>query len=159
MKTRRWTLTLLGLLLLFPGGRAAADAPAAKANRLTKVLKVWAFEKDMGAASKVKGVFKKDASTIRVRCGFENLSKKEIRASRGVLRFSTFFGETLFDLSWEAVTPIPPQGTASMEWKVKRGHFPDKEAFLRFRKTPLEEMRQVWSPSVVVFADGTSLKP
>ena len=161
MKLKHTALLLVALLLPIVGmaKTKAKTAPQAQTNRLTRAVKVWAYSKDMGAASKVKNVFKKDAPTITVKMGFQNLSGKEIRASRGILRFTTFFGEGIYDLSWEAVMPIAPGQSASMEWKLKRANFASDEAFEKFKKTPLDKMQQTWWPTVVVFADGTRLKP
>ncbi len=156
---------LMGMIALysFPG-LAPASSKAKPGRRttsadLSKKVKAWAYEKGTsGVASKVKGVFKKSARTIEVKCGFQNVTSRTIRGVRGYLRFATLFNEPLYDLSLEAVMPIEPAQQSGMDWKLKREHFPSEEAFNRFCDTPLEKMRQMWVPTVIVFEDGTTLQ-
>jgi hypothetical protein len=104
----------------------------------------------------VKGIVSKSSRTVELKCGFENKTKRPVRAMRGYLRFATFFNEPIHDLFLEAVMPLPAGTQAGMNWKLKREHFATDEAFKRFCDTPLDKMRQVWVPTVVVFEDGTT---
>ena len=128
-------------------------------NKLVSLLQVKPYEKVLGTVSQVKGVFQKSARTVTLRCSLLNRTKQEIRAVRGTLRFTTYFGEPIYDLSLEAVRPFPPGQQVPMEWKLKRERFTSDETFKIFTDTPLDKMRVVWYPSVLVLADGTTLKP
>jgi hypothetical protein len=125
---------------------------------LAKVVQAIAYEKSTGAVSKMKGVFKKSAKTVTVKFTFTNKSKKAIQAVRGWLRFATYFNESIYDFSLEAVMPIEPGAEAGMSWKLKPADFPSPEAYKKFVETPLEKMKQIWVPKVIILEDGTTLK-
>jgi hypothetical protein len=167
----KWTLKISGVGLLvgliafytLPGMAPASGKakPGRKSTHaeLARMVKAWAYEKKtVGVASKVKGVFKKSARTLEVKVGFQNVTSRTVRGIRGYLRFATMFNEPLYDLSLEAVLPIEPARQAGMDYKLKRENFPSDEAFKRFCDLPLDQMRQVWVPTVVVFEDGTTLQ-
>lgn len=135
------------------------SVPSTAVNRLAGLLQVSPAEKTLDTASKVKGVFQKSARTANLKCNFKNMGAVEIRAVRGVLRFTSYFGDPIVDLSVEVVTTLAPGQTSTVAWKIKRERFTSDETFKTFVDTPLDKMRAVWMPSVVVLANGSTLKP
>jgi hypothetical protein len=125
---------------------------------LEGLLQVVPVEKTLNTTSKVKGVFKKAARTADLKCSFQNQGAQEIRAVRGVLRFTSYFGDPIVDLSVEVVSVIAPGQKVTVAWQIKRERFTSDTAFKTFVDTPLDKMRAVWIPSVAVLADGTTLK-
>jgi hypothetical protein len=154
----------LACLCLLPVGVTAKMKAQAKTytpvatHRLEGLLQVFPVEKTLDATSKVKGVFKKSSRTSNLKCAFQNQSSSDIRAVRGVLRFTSYFGDPIVDLSVEVVSALPPGQKVTVAWKIKRERFASDESFKAFVDTPLEKMRAVWIPSVIVLADGTTLK-
>jgi len=165
MRPKVCLFAIIFLICLPSSGLWAKANPAAKAkkhngiNKLVSLLQVTPYEKTLDTVSQVKGVFQKSSRVVTLRCGLVNRTKREIRAVRGILRFTTYFGESIYDLSLEAVRPFPPGQQVSMEWKLKRERFTSDSNFKIFTDTPLEKMRVVWVPSVLVLDDGTTLKP
>jgi hypothetical protein len=86
-----------------------------------------------------------------------NLTKKDIRGVRGIMRFTTLFGEYIGDLSLETTALVPAGQRVSIEWKAGADRF-TPEGLQKFQKLKLEEMRQTWYPRMVVFTDGTMIK-
>jgi len=161
MNPKPWIFIALllaaGMAMAAVKAKPQAAPPVSRAS--AQVLEVYPYEKSIGTASRVKGVFKKDLRTVVVKCGLLNHSYREVRATRGTLRFTTYFNEPIFDMPLEAVLPIKPGARVSMTWNIKRKHFETDEAFKKFADTPLDKMRFIYVPTVVVFADGTEYKP
>jgi hypothetical protein len=155
---------VLACLCLLPLGVAAkaktqtkAKAPA-ETHRLVGLLQVVPVEKTLNSVSKVTGVFKKASRTANLKCSLQNQGSSEIRAVRGVLRFTSYFGDPIVDLSVEVVSVMAPGQKVTVSWQIKRERFGSDAAFKTFIDTPLDKMRAVWIPSIVVLADGTTLK-
>jgi len=164
MRRENWWI-VLGLCLI-PMVATAKAPPSKKAKtavstapRLGGSLQVVALDKRLDPKSQVKGVFSKSSRTVTLDCEIQNLGAREIRAMRGVLKFTTFFGDPIVDLSVEVVTSIPPGSKVNSSWKLKRERFASDAAFKKFVDTPLDKMRMTWLPSVAVTADGTQLLP
>jgi len=95
--------------------KAKTKAPApATTNRLAGLLQVSPVEKTLDSVSKVKGVFQKSARTANLKCNFKNTGSSEIRAVRGVLRFTSYFGDPIVDLSVEVVTTLATGQTSTV---------------------------------------------
>lgn len=154
----------LACLCLLPVGVTAKTKAQDKTHipvathRLEGLLQVVPVEKTLNTTSKVKGIFKKAARTANLKCSFQNQGSSEIRAIRGVLRFTSYFGDPIVDLSVEVVSVIAPGQKVTVAWQIKRERFTSDETFKTFVDTPLDKMRSVWIPSVVVLANGTTLK-
>ncbi len=138
-----------------PSSQAASSpVPSAK---LTKYLKLWAYEKGDDFIGTVGGIFDENRKKIVLKCALKNLTGKEIHGVRGVLRFTTLFGEYICDWTLESTTVVPPGETAGVDWKAGIERF-TKKGLATFEKLKLGEMRQIWYPSMIVFSDGTIAK-
>jgi hypothetical protein len=124
---------------------------------MNKVLKFWVYEKGGDVVGDVGGIFDPKMKTVILKCGLMNLTKKDIRGVRGVLRFTTLFGEYICDISLETTAAVPAGQRVSIEWKAGSDRF-TPEGLQKFQKLKLEEMRQIWYPRMVVFTDGETLK-
>jgi hypothetical protein len=161
---KKITLMLSALFILTLGPALAAPKTTTKASSVSskmasmqKVLRVWVFEKGGDFVGDVGGIFDQKRKVVILKCGLKNQTKKNIRGVRGVLRFTTLFGEYLCDLSLETTAAVPAGQSVSVEWKVGSERFTE-EALKKFEKLKLEEMRQLWYPTTIAFTDGTILK-
>jgi hypothetical protein len=131
--------------------------PVARIN-FSKILKLWVYEKSGDVVSDVGGLLDGGKSNkIILKCELKNLTKKEIHGVRGTLRFSSYFGEKICDISLETVLAIAPGQTLGVTWNVGTDRM-SKEAFETLKKSPLDKIRQAWYSSAIVFTDGTTLK-
>jgi hypothetical protein len=160
MRFKTWWCAFAVMMCLTPCGLYAKNKKAVETtNRLATIIQVIPTEKTMDTTSKVKGVFSKSSRTVNLKCVLVNQSQKDIRAVRGTLKFTTYFGDPIAELTVELVTPLPPGQKIPTSWKIKRERFSSDDAFKVFADTPLQKMRMVWVPSVAVLADGSKLLP
>ncbi len=124
---------------------------------LVQALRFWVYEKSTDVVNDVTGLFDSKAQKITLKCELKNLTGKEIHGVRGILRFTTFFGEKIVDISIETTAAIPPGQVIGVNWNIPTDRLSPEE-FEKLKKTKLEQMKQVWYPSMIVFTDGTSLK-
>jgi hypothetical protein len=129
-------------------------------NELKKYLYVCAHEKTMGAVTHDGKFFvKKDHRSVLVACGFTNPSTKNIRSIKGVLKFSTYFGNPVFEMSVQENLSLSPGQEAMRERTLQRVDFINEETFAVFMATPLSRLRQEWMPVEMVLSDGAVLRP
>ena len=133
--------------------------PASSSNRaaMAQALRFWVYEKSTDVVNDVTGIFDNKAQKITVKCELKNLSPKEIHGVRGTLRFTTFFGEKIADISIETTAAIPPGQVIGVNWNVPTERL-SPEVFEKLKKTKLDQMKQLWYPSMIAFTDGTVLK-
>jgi len=146
-----------GLVQAAPKTAAKTSPVSSRMAALQKVLKVWVYEKGGDFVGDVGGIFDQKRKVAILKCGMKNLTKKDIRGVRGVMRFTTLFGEYITDLSLETTAAIPAGQSVSVEAKVGSERLTE-EALKKFEKIKLEEMRQTWYPTTIAFTDGTILK-
>jgi len=129
-------------------------------NILKPYLHVCAHEKTAASATHEKKLFiKRDHRSVMVSCGFSNHSNRSISAIKGVLRFTTYFGQPVFEMPLREKLSLEPGQETLRDWTLQRDDFKDEEAFAAFMTTPLSRLRQEWTPEELVLADGTVLKP
>jgi len=124
---------------------------------MNKALKFWVYEKGGDVVGDVVGLVDQKEKKVVLKCGLMNLTKKDIRGVRGIVRFTTLFGEYIGDLSLETTALVPAGERISIEWKAGADRF-TPAGMEKFQKLKLEEMRQLWYPRMVVFTDGETLK-
>ena len=134
-----------------------APAPAHNLAAMNKALRFWVYEKSTDVVSDVSGIFDAKAQKITLKCELKNETKKEIHGVRGTLRFATFFGETIADITVESTTAIAPGEKIGVNWDVPTDRL-SPEAFDKLKKADLNQVKQIWYPRMVVFTDGTVLK-
>ena len=134
-----------------------SSASPANTAAMNKALKFWVYEKGGDVVGDVVGLVDQKEKKVILKCGLMNLTKKNIRGVRGVVRFTTLFGEYIGDLSLETTALVPAGQRISIEWKAGSDRF-TPAGLEKFQKLKLEEMRQIWYPRMVVFTDGEILK-
>jgi hypothetical protein len=131
---------------------AASNFPA-----MQKALRFWVYEKNTDVVNDVTGIFDNKTQKITLKCELKNQTKKEIHGVRGTLRFTTQFHETVADISIESTAAIAPGQVIGVNWNVPTDRL-KPEAFEKLKNAKLEDLRQVWIPTMVAFTDGTVLK-
>jgi hypothetical protein len=124
---------------------------------MNKALKFWVYEKGGEFIADVGGIFDPKMKKMVIKCGLMNMTKKDIRGVRGVVRFTTLFGEHVGDISLETTAAVPAGQRIAIEWKAGADRF-TPEGLKKFEKLKLEEMKQIWVPRMIVFTDGTTLQ-
>ncbi|HJT24840.1 MAG TPA: hypothetical protein VJ873_09700 [bacterium] len=166
-------LPLMALLLVFSTTLPAfakkkvktsltpTPVPVAKASAnlalMQKALRFYVYEKGSDVVSDVSGMFDSKAQKITLKCELKNQTKKEIHGVRGTLRFTTLFGEYIADVYIESTAVLPPGEVVGVNWDVPTERL-KPEAFDKLKKAKLEEIKQAWYPSMIVFTDVTVLK-
>lgn len=132
---------------------------AASSNQavMQKALRFWVYEKSSDVVNDVTGIFDNKTQKIALKCELKNQTQKEIHGVRGVLRFTTQFHETVADISIESTVAIAPGQVVGVNWDVPTDRL-KPEAFDKLKKAKLEDLRQVWFPTMIAFTDGTVLK-
>jgi hypothetical protein len=161
---------ILSLVLLATIGILTAHAAAKKTKKtstpvvapsnqaaMQKALRFWVYEKNSDVVSDVTGIFDNKSQKITLKCELKNQTGKEIHGVRGTLRFTTQFHETVADISIESTAAIAPGQVIGVNWDVPTDRL-KPEAFEKLKKAKLEDLRQVWIPTMVAFTDGSVLK-
>lgn len=124
---------------------------------MQKALRFYVYEKSTDVVSDVSGIFDSKAQKITLKCELKNQTQKEIHGARGTIRFTTLFGEYIADVYIESTTVLPPGEVVGINWDVPTDRL-KPEAFEKLKQAKLEQIKQTWYPSMVVFTDGTILK-
>jgi hypothetical protein len=124
---------------------------------MQKAVRFNVYEKSSDVVNDVTGIFDNKAQKIILKCELRNDTKKEIHGVRGILRFTTQFHETVADIFIETSAALAPGKLVGINWEVPTDRL-KPEAFEALKKAKLEDLRQVWIPSMVAFSDGTFLK-
>jgi len=130
--------------------RLAAEAKArteAQAAELRNSITLAVYEKDFN-----EGRFE---DHIIIRTTYENMSGKDIRAFRGVVRFSDLFGEAISSSRITIQDPLSAGSEGNWSGQIDYNQFTDSHQ--KLRNTDLEDMRVEWLPSSIIFADGTQI--
>ncbi len=162
---RIWVLALIAGLMITPAfakkkktpAPTPTSVPSSNQAAMARVLRFWVYEKSTDVVNDVTGLFDSKAQKITVKCELKNLTDREIHGVRGTLRFTTFFGEKIADLAIETQAAIPPGQVIGVNWNVPTGRL-SPEVFENLKKTKLDQMKQVWYPSMIAFSDGAILK-
>ncbi len=134
-------------------------APPATSNEtaMQKALRFYVYEKSTDVVNDVTGIFDNKSQKITLKCELKNQMGKEIHGVRGTLRFTTQFHEVVADISIETTAAIEPGQVIGVNWNVPTDRL-KPEAFEKLKKAKLEDLRQVWIPTMIAFTDGTVLK-
>jgi hypothetical protein len=135
--------------------KLAAEAKT-KADALTAQLRnaitLTVFDKGFQPSNPMSGSFQ---DYITLKCVYENKSDKDIRAFRGRVQFTDLFGKQIYMTSVTISEPIKAGQKATWSGAMEYNQFISEEQSLRNAK--MENMKIVWLPDSVLFADGTSL--
>ncbi len=124
---------------------------------MKKALRFWVYEKSTDVISDVSGLFDSKAQKITLKCELKNQTGREIHGVRGVVRFTTLFGEEIADIYIESTDAIPPGQVIGVNWDIPTDRL-SPDAFDKLKKAQLDKVRQIWYPRTIVFTDGTVLK-
>jgi len=135
--------------------RLAREAKAreeALEAELRKALAFTVFAKDFLDADAMAGRY---SGVIIIRCAYENLSGKDVRAFTGTLRFTDLFGKEVFSSGLTISDPVSAGEKAKWTGTIEFNQFSDEHR--RFRDAELANLKVVWMPKQVLFADGSKL--
>jgi hypothetical protein len=151
---------LLFLALPAAAHRAKPDDSAilsAHHAALVRALRFYVYDKSTDVVNDVTGLFDSKSRKITIKCELKNLTRREIHGVRGTVRFSTFFGDKIADVYIQSTAAIPPGRVVGVNWDIPMERL-GPEAFKTLNKTKLDQMKQSWYPSMIVFTDGAVLK-
>lgn len=135
--------------------RLGAEAKAkeeALAAELRKAINFTVFEKGFVESDAMAGRFK---DFITIKCAYENTSPKDIRAFTGAIRFTDLFDKPIFESSLTISDPIKTGSKATWTGSIDYNQFQDAHRTLR--NTDLKDMKLVWVPKSIIYADGTKV--
>jgi hypothetical protein len=90
---------------------------------------------------------------ITVKCAYENKSAKDIRAFTGDVRFTDLFDKPVFASGLTISDPIKAGAKADWSDTIEYNQFKDEHR--AFRNAELKDLKVVWVPQSIIFADGT----
>ena len=135
--------------------RLAKEAKAkeeALAAELRKAITFTVFGKDFQDADVMAGRY---SGVIIVRCAYQNLSGKDVRAFTGILRFTDLFGKEVFSSGLTISDLVAAGEKATWTGTIEFNQFSDEHR--RFRDAELSNLKVVWTPKQILFADGSKL--
>jgi hypothetical protein len=135
--------------------RLAAEAKAKKERRaaeLRATLTFSVYDKSFVPSNPMSGRYQ---DYVTVACAYRNTSTKDIRAFTGDISFTDLFGKEIFSSSLTISDPIAAGATG--DWKGSMEYNQFISAHQRLRDMDLKDMKVVWMPKSIIFADGSSL--
>jgi len=94
-----------------------------------------------------------DYITIRVTA--TNTGRKDIRAIRGVLHFQDLFGREIQSIEHTYEKGLRVGTNVTDQNYYRYNELMEKD--IKFRTTSLSDMKVLWEPTTILFADGTKL--
>jgi len=135
--------------------RLAAEARAkgeAIATELRKTISFSVYEKTFQASDIMSGRY---SDYVVIKCAYENKSQKDVRAFTGSVRFTNLFGKLIFESGLTISDPVAAGEKGNWTGTIEYNQFVDEHKSLR--NTKLEDMKVVWLPSQILFADGSTI--
>lgn len=129
--------------------KAKADALAAE---LRKSIDLTVYDKGVTPSNPMGGRF---SDEITIKCVYENRSSKDIRAFRGKIQFTDLFGSEIYTSGLTISDPIGAGQKGNWQGKIDYNQFVRQHQQLR--NTELKDMKVVWIPESVIFADGSKI--
>ena len=128
--------------------RLAAEAKAKEDARAAELRKA------INLAVVYKGFQKADYEEyIAIKVAYENTSPKDIRAFQGKVEFTDLFGKQIYESGLTISQPVKSGDKGLWNGVIKYNQF--MEADKALRNTDLADMKIVWKPSGILYADGT----
>lgn len=131
---------------------SSGSAGKGDSDDLRKAIKLTVLE---------KGFIPADASARRFqpmltfKCSYENGAARDIRAFTGTVIFQDLFGKEILKVNITISDPISAGQRATWTGTAHYNQF--MEAHQRFQATELQDMKVVWAPASIIFADGTRI--
>lgn len=130
--------------------KLAAEARAQEEARMAELRKAVALtvvSKGFQAADF------QDFVTIKV--AYENTSEKDIRAFTGKIQFTDLFGKELFESGVTISDPVRAGAKGIWDGSIRYNQFIEPHKALR--SADLKDLKIVWKPSSILFADGSRI--
>jgi hypothetical protein len=131
--------------------RASPNQPAPP-HELAKAIMFAVLEKGFIPADPDSGRYK---ALVTLKCAYQNVSPKDVRAFTGTLVFQDLFGREIFKVTITISDPVRAGQQAAWSGTVSYNQF--VEAQQRFRAAELRDMKVVWAPASIIFSDGTKI--
>ena len=135
--------------------RLAAEARAreeAIAAELRKTISFGVYDKSFQASDIMSGRY---SDYVVIKCTYENTSEKNVRAFTGSLRFTDLFGKPIYESGLTISDPVAAGERGNWSGTIEYNQFMDEHKSLR--NTKLEDMKVIWLPSEILFADGSTI--
>jgi hypothetical protein len=135
--------------------RLAAEAKSkadARAAELRNSVSLTVFSKGFHESDPSSGDYQ---DRITIRCAYQNLSPKGIRAFTGTVRFTDLFGRPIYESGLTISDPIAPDAKGTWWGSIDFNQFMDEHR--RLRDTALEDMKVEWIPVSIIFSDDTQM--
>lgn len=135
--------------------RLAEEAKAKKdavAAELRKSITLTVFDKGF-VDSNWQASRYEDLMTYSIT--YKNNSSMAIRAFQGQVVFQDLFGDKVNGFNLKISDPIGAGETATWRGTTKFNQFDDED--VRLRNTDLKDLKVVWVPERIIFADGTTI--
>lgn len=124
----------------------------ALAAELRKCITLAVWDKGFVDSDYRRGLYQ-DLLTYSIT--YENNSPKDIRAFQGTVVFQDLFGDRVNSFGLKITDPIKSGEKAQWKGTTAFNQF-DKED-TRLRDAELKDLKVVWMPERIIFADGTSI--
>jgi hypothetical protein len=135
--------------------RLASEARAkqeALASELRKAISLTVFDKGFIPSDIYNSQYD---DFITVKCAYENLSGKDIRAFTGAVRFADLFDKEIITINLTIDDPIATAQKATWSGTIKYNQFRDEHQSLR--NAEMANLKITWIPKSVIFVDGSRL--
>jgi hypothetical protein len=135
--------------------RLAAEAKAkadAMAAQMREAIALTVFDKGFTPSNPIGGRFE---DYITLKCAYENKSGRDVRAFTGSVQFTDLFGKEIFTTHLTISDPIGAGQKSTWEGAIKYNQFIGTHQALR--NASLDNMKIVWLPDEILFADGSKL--
>lgn len=129
--------------------KAKAEALAAE---LRKAITLTVYEKSFVPSDPMAGRFQ---DHIIIKCAYQNSSPQRIRAFTGSVRFTDLFDKKVFESGLTISDPVNAGEKASWTGTINYNQFIDEHRL--FRDAALADLKVVWLPKQILFADGTKI--
>jgi hypothetical protein len=133
--------------------RLADDARAKQefvSSELRKSLNLTVYSKGFQPSNASAGIYQ---DYITLQCAYENTSTKDIRAFKGVVLFQDLFGAPIYRVGVTISAPVKAGEQAKWSGTINFNQFIATQ--VQLRNTDLKDMKVVWMPASIIFADSS----
>ena len=129
--------------------RAKAEAIAEQQRKALRVaLRVTIYEKGFTSVDL--------QDYITMKFAYENHTDKQIRGFKGEIEFDNLFGDKIKTSTLAEDEPLAAGQTRRVSKTLNYNQFMEQDK--KLRSTELSNLKIIWKPSQILFADGTSMK-
>lgn len=135
--------------------RLATEARAKEeslAKELQKSINLTVFQKSFIESDPEAGSYN---DYIVLKCAYENIGNKDIRAFMGVLKFTDLFDKEIYSSGITISDPLKSGAKATWTGTIDYNQFNDEQKALRYAE--LKDMKVVWLPKSIIFTDGSKI--